>query len=205
MQRPLLHLNWLLEQEWLQPASSLLSPQSLSAERREGKGAQRAPGPPGEGWRRHSEGRKAETPARGGGWGKRGTAGLRQSTPTDRQTDRRRAMGRTFRHWLQDLNGEPPAPARPPATPWPPPTCSPGAATAPAAHKENETQKLHRSAMYLGRLGGNPAPTGAAPLRSGERSLGAVWGVEHPHTGCTRGETGLVWPIVGCRLACKES
>lgn len=30
MQRPLLHLNWTLEQEWLQPASSLLSPQSLS-------------------------------------------------------------------------------------------------------------------------------------------------------------------------------
>lgn len=30
MQRPLLHLNWVLEQEWLQPASSLLSPQSLS-------------------------------------------------------------------------------------------------------------------------------------------------------------------------------
>lgn len=30
---PLLHLNWVLEQEWLQPASSLLSPQSLSGGR----------------------------------------------------------------------------------------------------------------------------------------------------------------------------
>lgn len=37
MQRPLLHLNWVLEQEWLQPASSLLSPQSLSGGRQEGK------------------------------------------------------------------------------------------------------------------------------------------------------------------------
>lgn len=32
MQRPLLHLNWTLEQEWLHPASSLLSPQSLSGQ-----------------------------------------------------------------------------------------------------------------------------------------------------------------------------
>lgn len=49
MQRPLLHLNWLLEQEWLQPASSLLSPQSLSGERRGRAGGQQVPGQEGAG------------------------------------------------------------------------------------------------------------------------------------------------------------
>lgn len=54
MQRPLLHLNWLLEQEWLQPASSLLSPQSLSGERKEQAGGQQVPSQEGAGRRDNS-------------------------------------------------------------------------------------------------------------------------------------------------------
>lgn len=54
MQRPLLHLNWLLEQEWLQPASSLLSPQSLSGEGRGRAGGQQVPSQEGAGRREDS-------------------------------------------------------------------------------------------------------------------------------------------------------
>lgn len=125
-------------------------------------------------------GRTAETPRRG----KRGTTGTGQATPADGT-------------W-GDSSPSPPWAGDP----------RPSHPTAPAAHRENETQKLHRSAMNLGGPG-RPAPQGApcwgtgAPLRVhpwggglGQPIRGVGLSEGKPHACCEEVWSEGTWTLV---------
>jgi len=158
-----------------------------------GKGLRRAPSQPA---RRAdggmARGRKAKTSHQRRWAGEAGNSGDQMDHAGTQDSGHRQPPALVAGPLREGLRGtqSPQLPALPPPT---------RSATAPAAHKENETQKLHRSAMYLGRPGGSPAPRG--PLCSGaERSWGdgaLLYGV-HP-----RGD-GLLWPITGRQLAWRR-
>lgn len=179
MQRPLLHLNWLLEQEWLQPASSLLSPQSLSGEGRgagRGSGSARPAG--GEGWQRHGKRAEGRDPTASGiGQGEQGTVGIGR-----RQDVGERAAPRRWRR-------EPP-PERPGWTESPRPSRPQHARQGRPEHKQRTEKMEHRNCIDQPCTWGGQ---GATPQREWSWGYGAPLYGAHP-----RGR-GLEQPIGRCR------